>query len=56
MKDTPARKRAGKAPRGFWAKSEPAPGVISVRASKLSSSLAFLRRILRWTRTEKNAP
>lgn len=40
------------APRGFWDHSEPKPAVISVRhsSSKLSLSLAFLRRLLGWER------
>jgi len=46
----PGRKPA--APRGFWAQSEPKPGIISVRhsSSRLSLSLAFLRRLLGWDR------
>lgn len=39
-------------PGGFWARTEARPGVISVRhsASRVSLTLAFLRRLLGWER------
>jgi hypothetical protein len=49
------KRRGAKKPAGFWARTDPCPAAISVRgaSSKLSRSLAFLRKILGWGRTAR---
>lgn len=49
MKITGPRGKSAQAV-GFWGRSGPKPGIVSVRrsSSKLARTLAFLRRIVGW--------